>query len=187
VLSPRKWIHGIIPVKCYKKKFKKFSNGIWNNKPLSRRHFHLTDRQQNSVISKKILERNKWYIFHISVIFRNDCCHLARIWLRLSRAKLSRNQSRMLVRKLCSSSTTCLPYTRILLYQSMFLFTECTMHTYNYKMRLYKAHCWITQYNSYVTMCAMWHTLIIEVHFTLWHPWRQHWRVERYNSTISLI
>jgi len=163
LLSPIKRIHNIIPVKRYKRTFKEKPNGIWNNKPISRRHFRLTDSQQNSVINRKILEINEWYTFHISVLFRNDCYQLARIWLRLSRTKVSRNHSRILERKLCSASTTCLQYTRLLLHQSMFLFTECTLHTYNYKMLLYKAHCWITQYNAYVTMCAMWQTL------TFWH------------------
>ena len=78
VLSPRKRTPNIIPVKCFKK-FKKKANAIWHNKPLSRRYFHLNDSQQTDVINKKILERNEWFIFHISVIFRNECYQLARI------------------------------------------------------------------------------------------------------------
>jgi hypothetical protein len=44
---------------------------------LSRLYFHLTDIRQTNVIYKKILERNEWYIFHISVIFRNEYYQLA--------------------------------------------------------------------------------------------------------------
>jgi hypothetical protein len=126
VLSSRKKIHIIIPVKVYKKNIKKKPNGIWYNKTLSRRHFYLNDTRQNNVINKKILDRNEWYIFHISVIFRNDYYQLARIWPPLSRTKVSRNQSRMLTRKLCSASTNCLQYTRLLLYQTVFFSQSVT-------------------------------------------------------------